>query len=182
MDHVPGVSSSAPRRTSRGYPNYSEHFLRETYSSYYRNHYFFGFNWEDEAQSPSCGYTGPRSIASVSLPSSTIMFTDGWTLIDFLQNPSENITLMNRSRLGDYYCTNCGPMFFTGTRHRGRSNYLFADGYVKALTIRQTLTPEVMWDKITNWCPGCGGCEYGQDWTSKDIQTALKLLDQLHYP
>lgn len=73
---------------------------------------------------------------------------------------------------------------FTGTRHRRRSNYLFADSHVKALTMRQTLLPEVLWDNVTNWCPSCGHCIDYLDiiWTPKDIQTTLKVLDQLNYP
>jgi prepilin-type N-terminal cleavage/methylation domain-containing protein/prepilin-type processing-associated H-X9-DG protein len=152
------------------------------YSSYGMNNYFFGGGpaYLKVNGIESCDYSGPRLVSDVSLPATTIMYSEGGAPL--LTDPSHSIPIMDQVRKGNYQCDYCNPYIYTGTRHHTRSNYLFADGHVKALSIRQTLTPEVLWDKISNWCPTCGGCELSPDWTAKDIQTALKLLDQLNYP
>jgi prepilin-type processing-associated H-X9-DG protein len=61
-------------------------------------------------------------------------------------------------------------------RHQGRSNYLFADGHVKAYTLRQTLTPTVLWDNTKDWCDEC--YTQGTSWYPRDIPKALQTLDK----
>ena len=73
--------------------------------------------------------------------------------------------------------------YFLGTNHqKSRGNYLFADGHVRLLTLRQTLQPEVLWDNIRDWCPECGCAKYG--WTPQTITETLHDLDKdkAHYP
>jgi prepilin-type processing-associated H-X9-DG protein len=86
-------------------------------------------------------------------------------------------------RLDNYHRKWTHPSYaywFTGLRHLKKSNYLFADGHVKLLSLRQTLTPEVLWDRIDSWCPGCT-C-YKRPWTPQDITALLKRLDDAGYP
>jgi prepilin-type processing-associated H-X9-DG protein len=71
---------------------------------------------------------------------------------------------------------------FTGLRHLKRTNYLFADGHVKLLSLRQTLTPEVLWDNLGEWCPECDCYGLTSYWTPNDIQQVLKNMDEAHYP
>ncbi len=68
-----------------------------------------------------------------------------------------------------------------GTRHHNRGNYLFADGHVKLMSVRQTLAPKVLWDNAGEWCPDCG-CREKQGWTDWNVTYALKMLDKYHYP
>jgi len=74
--------------------------------------------------------------------------------------------------------------YFTGLRHDGRSNYLFADGHVKAMSLRQTITPEVLWDRVRDWCPSCittPDCA-PPDWIPSSIQSDLKEMDRDGFP
>jgi prepilin-type N-terminal cleavage/methylation domain-containing protein/prepilin-type processing-associated H-X9-DG protein len=139
-----------------------------------------------------------RSDTSIRQPDSDIMFIEGldWEYPCCTGGPSPeqtDIKLMNDIRHGD---TSSGfPSFmFTGTWHHGRSNYLFADGHVKSLFLRQTLMPRVLWDNILDWCPECHsanlkdplvaeGCAGGNDVKIPfDIQNNLMAMERVHYP
>ena len=76
------------------------------------------------------------------------------------------------------------PDVYTGAWHQGRDNYLFADGYVRLLSIRQTITPEVLWDNVPDWCPHCcdGHVEWVPHWTPDAIRQDLSQLDAERYP
>lgn len=108
--------------------------ILNSYSSYYGNDNFFG---TFPASKADCHYTGPRTTSSVNDPSQTIMFIEGVEDPLFPGPPaggrshSAAMQIMNRIRQGDYTSDNCDGCFdgtrYTGTWHRGRSNYLFAD-------------------------------------------------------
>ena len=68
-----------------------------------------------------------------------------------------------------------------GRLHRGRQNYLFADGSVRFLTLRQTLTPKPLWDNFAHWCPE-SPCAASSNWTQKDIDFEIKLLNHYNFP
>ena len=65
--------------------------------------------------------------------------------------------------------------------HSRRSNYLFADGHVRLLSVRQTLTPKVLWDNLNDWNPG-STCARGYGWKPEDVAKTLKNLDEIGYP
>jgi prepilin-type N-terminal cleavage/methylation domain-containing protein/prepilin-type processing-associated H-X9-DG protein len=159
--------------------------LKEYYTSYWENPFFFGIAAVGY-HVKSCPDWIPRPASSVQKPDSTIMYTEGFiTTQDFINSPEDILSKMNEVRKGNYECDGCDPLLFTGTRHNNHSNYLFADGHVKALSLRQTLTPELHWDKVTNWCPSCntGNCSNAHPvWTQTDIDKFIKRLDKLHYP
>jgi prepilin-type processing-associated H-X9-DG protein len=116
----------------------------------------------------------PRSLSSVPRPSTTIMVTEG-PAYGFPRYSSGSYML-------DLYRGKDAPNTqFMWLRHLKRSNYLFVDVHVKLLTLRQTLTPVVLWDNLAEWCPSCF-CGSSIDWTPADIQNTLKELDESHYP
>jgi prepilin-type N-terminal cleavage/methylation domain-containing protein/prepilin-type processing-associated H-X9-DG protein len=138
--------------------------LGNFYSSYTWSNQFFHFN-----KGP-CPDALPRSATNVKRPSASIMFYEGGGWPAFPQDAARVIEVM--AQLGSNY--------FIGTWHRGRGNYLFADGHVKLLSLRQTLEPEVLWDNIGEWCPECGCKDY--QWTPQDVADGLKALVKYHYP
>jgi prepilin-type N-terminal cleavage/methylation domain-containing protein/prepilin-type processing-associated H-X9-DG protein len=116
----------------------------------------------------------PRSMSSVPHPSTTIMVTEGADY-GFPRYSGASYKL-------DLYRGKEGPSIeFTGLRHQRRSNYLFADGHVKLLALRQTLAPEILWDNLAYWCPSCF-CGSAEDWTPDDIKNTLKELDEARFP
>ena len=66
--------------------------------------------------------------------------------------------------------------WWLGVWHRGKGNYLFADGRVRLLSLRQTLTPTPLWDNLRSWHPTRPG------WTEEDIRYGLQRLDKVRYP
>jgi prepilin-type N-terminal cleavage/methylation domain-containing protein/prepilin-type processing-associated H-X9-DG protein len=133
-------------------------------SSYSENWQFFHFHGDQEEEGQD---SPPRTLASVAHPTQTIMMWEGWDLSFPLTNYIEQTLDLARSagRLEDA----------VGQSHDGRGNYLFADGHVRALSIRQTLTPVVLWDNVKNWWIGY---DWKHSWSPADIQYDLKLLDK----
>lgn len=87
----------------------------------------------------------PRSVSTVKNASASIMFFEGiWPGVF----PSSHPYLPALNPQGEEY-----EGF--GYMHNWRPNYLFADGHVRSMALRQTLTPEVLWDNIGDWCPEC---------------------------
>jgi prepilin-type processing-associated H-X9-DG protein len=66
-----------------------------------------------------------------------------------------------------------------GNFHRGQGNFLFADGHVRLMPLRRTLTPKVLWDRYGDWQSECPEA-VGATWTEKDISQTLIDLDR--YP
>jgi prepilin-type N-terminal cleavage/methylation domain-containing protein/prepilin-type processing-associated H-X9-DG protein len=140
------------------------------YSSYWASvHFFYG--------GLPCGgrisSIGTRHEATVKRPSSTIMMIEGSSL-DFPRDPNQIKEMLRAYRESGY-----APISYTGLWHRNKTNYLFADGHVRLLSIRQTLTPEVLWDNTSDWCPDC--CNV-PDWTPDIIAQDLAQLDKVGYP
>lgn len=135
------------------------------YSSYEWSNQFFDFN-----NSTACPDALPRSLATVKQPSTSIMFYEGDGWAEFPQGTGFYVKAMIDTHLGRSI----------GTWHRGKGTYLFADGHVKLLSLRQTLEPNVLWDNIIEWCPACSCKEYG--WTQKDITEGLQAIGKYHYP
>jgi prepilin-type N-terminal cleavage/methylation domain-containing protein/prepilin-type processing-associated H-X9-DG protein len=150
-------------------------FPKSIYSSYSEDINFDFYSTNEKCQWDQL-IAYPRSISSVPRPSSTIMVTEG-TIYGFPRYSSASYL---RDLYNGKWDSPISGVNFTGLRHQKRSNYLFADGHVKLLTLRQTLTPEVLWDNIGEWCPGCTCTTIA--WTPKDIQQTLKELDEAHYP
>jgi prepilin-type N-terminal cleavage/methylation domain-containing protein/prepilin-type processing-associated H-X9-DG protein len=153
-------------------------FPKAIYSSYIEDPNFMPYN---DLQDPRCEadrLTGlPRSLSSVTHPSSTIMMIEGF---QYILPKSYDV----RTAIAVYRGNGPSPLSatnFTGLRHQRRSHYLFADGHVKLLTLRQTMNPEVMWDNMADWCPTCD-CYADTFWTQKDVQQILKNLDEAGYP
>jgi len=154
------------------------------YSSYWEEPRFFNSKvFEPEHCSD---LTEDRPIASVKRPSSTIMVIEGRLLGAF---PASDYSLnyINRFRHGNYSpdpgLQRDERADFSGNRHDNRSNYLFGDGHVKALTLRQTITPDVLWDQTSDWCPECvPDCVQQPDWTSQDITADLQSMDKYQIP
>jgi prepilin-type N-terminal cleavage/methylation domain-containing protein/prepilin-type processing-associated H-X9-DG protein len=113
----------------------------------------------------------PRSLASVKQTSSTIMVTElrgnyhGWDWFPAFPN----------------WITTPPGFSIIGLVHQKKSNYLFADGHVRLLAIRQTLSPDVLWDNLRDWCPVCG-CSEMLGWNSQALADVFKRLDHLHFP
>jgi prepilin-type N-terminal cleavage/methylation domain-containing protein/prepilin-type processing-associated H-X9-DG protein len=134
-------------------------------SSYVQSWQFFGYNNLAEAFPP------PRTLSTVQNPPQTIMFTEAWD--GFL--PSSNYLkegldqAKSEGLLADAL----------GQQHSGRGNYLFADGHVRSLRLRQTLTPVVLWDNLKNWCPDCLSAWF---WSPGDLNLTLRALDQEGVP
>ncbi len=147
------------------------------YASYWANRQFFGGTpyW-------NCDYP-PRNVSTVRQPSISIMFIEGLPYSGFPDYRIENLYAMNQMRRGNYDCANCALYDFTGAWHGNRSNYLFADGHVKALSLRQTLTPEPMWDDMYYWCDECRTCPFDfENARPRDYREILLQLKNYDYP
>jgi prepilin-type N-terminal cleavage/methylation domain-containing protein/prepilin-type processing-associated H-X9-DG protein len=113
-----------------------------------------------------------RPVASVKLPSQTIMMSEG-----FLQNS-----------IPDWESTSVySDIFNSGTPadrmapaiwHNGRGNFLFADGSVRTMPLLRTLIPTVMWDKLKDWCPECG-CAGNITWDEKDVAKIINAIQRI---
>jgi prepilin-type N-terminal cleavage/methylation domain-containing protein/prepilin-type processing-associated H-X9-DG protein len=145
------------------------------YSSYWEDAQFFG------GYSSTCNGDMeiglPRNESTVKRPSMTIVVTEG--LEGNLPKSAGGQLRLNYAK--GRYDDPLEAMFATGLRHANRANYLFADGHVRLLSVRQTLTPEVLWDNLADWCPNCI-CGSGAKWTLEDVQKTLRDLDTEHYP
>ncbi|HEY3282567.1 MAG TPA: DUF1559 domain-containing protein [Armatimonadota bacterium] len=114
----------------------------------------------------------PRTLSSVKSPSDTLMMAEGWPI-----PPTGGYAVFLEHMVQGHW-----PRFLmTGTTHRGRANYLFADGHVRTLGLRQTLVPKVLWERLSDWCPGCSG-QPGSDWTSSDVQRDLAAMERYGQP
>jgi prepilin-type processing-associated H-X9-DG protein len=73
--------------------------------------------------------------------------------------------------------------FLTGSWHNGYGNYLFGDGHVRAMTLRQTLLPKPLWDHLDNWCPQCD-CLNQYHWSDAEVVQVLQLMGRMkqYYP
>jgi prepilin-type N-terminal cleavage/methylation domain-containing protein/prepilin-type processing-associated H-X9-DG protein len=112
-----------------------------------------------------------RSVSTVRDPANKIMMTES----SF--DSAVAFPLVWQYEQGDIQYLKKNGLFhlYIGQRHHGRVNYLFADGHVKLLTLRQTLEPVVLWDNIyewynsTPWFPG---------WKLKDLEFTKKVLKE----
>jgi hypothetical protein len=104
-----------------------------------------------------------RSVASVRRPSESIMIFEDWI--------QEHMPL---GLIDDAWMTPTPP---TRHWHHGRLNYLFADDHVRLLSVRQTVTPVVMWDNIREWCPDCG-CAADYGWSQSDVDAFIQSMPQ----
>ena len=120
----------------------------------------------------------PRLLSSVEQPSSSIMVVEGILDPLFPRYDTSSIASLNSYRL---HQDSADLGHFSGTWHRGRGNYLFADGHVRLLSIRQTITPVVLWDNIRDWCPECLKSD-NAEWSADDIAHDLQELNRFHYP
>ena len=145
------------------------------YTSYHRSNHFFGFNPCDAAYTWDPFFA--RSAADVSNPSQRIAFYEGrdW---EWCPAPRHLETLMNSPFIT--FINN--PRWQTGTWHRGKGNYLFADGHVKLLSFRQTLTPTRLWDRVADWYPYTSDILGNVSVFNYDPQKTLRLLNQVKYP
>jgi prepilin-type N-terminal cleavage/methylation domain-containing protein/prepilin-type processing-associated H-X9-DG protein len=107
----------------------------------------------------------PRSLATVRDPSATLTVCEG---ADTSPAPKRCI-ILNAQNPENYVI---------GSWHLRRGNFLFADGSVRGMTLRQTLTPIVLWDNFRDWCPECG-CAKEEGWSPPDIADTLRNMDQL---
>ena len=178
------------RRTGKGvwicpsdlYPDEAERpDLMHFYSSYMVDQNFFNMQYYTGCASDLPDF-GPRTLASVERPSSTLMMKEGLEGVSILRHPGKlgDMLKISKGYRGDGIYTYHGYEF-TGLWHRNRGNYLFADGSVRLLALRQTLTPEVLWDNYNDWCPGCECAGYF-GWTRADVEKALKEMDRVRYP
>jgi prepilin-type N-terminal cleavage/methylation domain-containing protein/prepilin-type processing-associated H-X9-DG protein len=104
-----------------------------------------------------------RATSTVKIPSETIAVGEGG-----LTNLPRVFAFQPGDPLWQYYYS---------LWHRKRGNFLFADGHVRLLTVRQTLTPRVLFDNLRKWCPRCN-CVSTYGWTEETIRTSLKLATQ----
>jgi prepilin-type N-terminal cleavage/methylation domain-containing protein/prepilin-type processing-associated H-X9-DG protein len=130
--------------------------------SYFTDPQFFGPGGD-------CSFDLPRTVSTVTRPSSTIMFTEG------ISDGIPSMTIVQPEAMKEE------PLRRVGTYHRGKGNYLFADGHVKLLPLRRTLSPEVLWDNLGEWCPECP-CLRSFQWGRGDVDRLLKALDEINYP
>ena len=145
-----------------GYP------LSDYTSSYWANREFFDLTWGDCARPDQA----PRDLASVQSPYDIILLSEGPVSLGFPKYPPDDTWGGSRPT---------GDDILAGLWHRGRSNDVFADGHVRALTYRQTLTPRVLWDNVRDWCPECP-CAEQVGWTPKDIADDLQAMDRNGWP
>jgi prepilin-type N-terminal cleavage/methylation domain-containing protein/prepilin-type processing-associated H-X9-DG protein len=149
---------------------------KRSYSSYHEDPNFGTFSSGETCEEEMLTAL-PRNLSSIQHPSSTIMITEGLETGFPRYSSASYMQDLDRGKWSSPF----ELTFFTGLRHQRRSNYLFVDGHAKLLTLRQTLTPEVLWDNLGTWCPGCS-CGSAIIWNKKDIQKTLKELDEAHYP
>ena len=140
------------------------------YSSYSMSMHFFDSTFY------RCRTTGDsqRTIGAVKRPSSSLILYEG-ILSGYFPTAGYGIELWNDG------IPHISDSFAIGIWHRGKGNYLFADGSVRSMGLRQTLTPEVLWDNIGEWCPECG-CAEKYAWNEANIRNLLTLLDKEKYP
>jgi prepilin-type N-terminal cleavage/methylation domain-containing protein/prepilin-type processing-associated H-X9-DG protein len=135
--------------------------------SYHWNLHLFGCGVPD-----SIVERPPRAMNSITDLTSSIMYMEGnhaWPFPGWTSDLHDPIVGVH-------------PNVFNGLWHRNRTNYLFADGHVRLLKLRQTLVPKVMWDNY--WDVTCPGCvkEFKDEWKPETIQRVLKELDRIGYP
>ena len=135
------------------------------YSSYDAHTQFFG-NYQ-------CGQSG-HAASAIKDPATTILIEEvpGG---DFPRDGSRWLPRSSWEPDSEHYWRQIGR------RHSGRQNYLFADGSVRFLTLRRTLTPKPLWENLAHWCPECP-CADGMNWTQKDVDYDLAMLDRNGFP
>jgi prepilin-type N-terminal cleavage/methylation domain-containing protein/prepilin-type processing-associated H-X9-DG protein len=144
-----------------------------TMSSPY-GYYYSSYGWSNQffnAYGADSRNYFPRSVASVKRPTSSIMLFENSNAGGFPNDAS----LIIKNSTGVY------RDYAMGTWHRGKGNYLFADGHVKLLSLRQTMTPEVLWDNLSEWCQECPDLPY-DSWNQRDITDGLQAIEKYHYP
>ena len=130
------------------------------YSSYSPSTQFFNSRITpacDQAKDPI------RTVSDVRSPSSLIVLSEAANPLF----PIEFVAYVN-----SYW----GDKLIDRGRHRG--NFLFADGRVQTLRLRQTLVPAIMWDNVADWCRTCEDCIKRLGWTRGDVIEALRLMDE----
>jgi prepilin-type N-terminal cleavage/methylation domain-containing protein/prepilin-type processing-associated H-X9-DG protein len=154
-----------------------------------------GSYWGYEGLFGAAGYpcedrqlqVGPRAITSVERPADAIMMVEGYAMGSGLHAMSADVlsqfARFHRGRAVDHEYWNLPHIaaHYTGLWHRGRGNYLFADGHVKRLTVRQTLQPRDKWEDWLDWCPDCS-CASVPDRTQQDADRLVRMLDEAGYP
>jgi prepilin-type N-terminal cleavage/methylation domain-containing protein/prepilin-type processing-associated H-X9-DG protein len=144
-------------------------FTSDQYTSYIASIQMWGNPF------PTYDIYSVRSLSSVRRPSSTIMMEESNAIFPQILPSKTMKWYRDNDLLRDVYMV----------RHQGKGNYLFADGHVKLLSVRQTLIPEVLWDNMNEWANKEIPEAYPvppQGWTPKDIQAALKQLDEFGIP
>ncbi|HEY3282566.1 MAG TPA: prepilin-type N-terminal cleavage/methylation domain-containing protein [Armatimonadota bacterium] len=81
------------------------------------------------------GCAAARTYTSIAHPTDTIMVTESW-----LRRPIG----IYGSWLARRELEGWPRLLMFGVVHQGRANYLFADGHVRTLSLRQTLVPKVL--------------------------------------
>jgi prepilin-type N-terminal cleavage/methylation domain-containing protein/prepilin-type processing-associated H-X9-DG protein len=152
----------------------SEHkwYLEDIHVSYGRSQQFFG-QWCMEGAIS-------RPLATVKRPASEIMLYDG--LYSDSLPKSDWVIGVNMTRsipLGRAWKINNSVTDFGLFRHQKRANYLFADGHIRLLTVRQTLAPEILWSNIPEWTVECDP-EWG--WTPEEVRRLEAKLAKAGVP
>ena len=91
----------------------------------------------------------PRTLSTVARPSTTIMMDEfhylsgiGWFPWPGFKGKDEQVFFTMKATWIPGHPRLGWPF------HNGRNNYLFADGHVRALRLRETLSPVVLWDTL----------------------------------
>jgi prepilin-type N-terminal cleavage/methylation domain-containing protein/prepilin-type processing-associated H-X9-DG protein len=155
----------------RSFPQSESEFRK--YSSYTPSVYFWGIHVIYPEGTP---YEEMRSLSSVERPVSIIMVCEGdGRFPEFPLRP-----------IAEFYRRLDSMDTYFMSRHQRKGNYLFADGHVKLLAIRQTLVPEVLWDTIEAWdkdYPYYYSENYtASGWKQEDIAKVLHQLNELGIP
>jgi prepilin-type processing-associated H-X9-DG protein len=130
--------------------------------------------------SPGCNIGVTRYLSAIKRPATTITFMET-TSPKWYWYPTPS------PGSAESEAKQSNPANKMGIRHRGKGNYLFADGHVRTLSVRQTLAPTVMWDNISEWCPDCDCTQppisgANRWWTQQRLDADLRELDEHHYP
>ena len=119
----------------------------------------------------------PRSLSSVKDSSDIILFQEGeqGTPCYFPKDLCFDGQIVHEWTQRRRYTS-----VLLGILHNGKGNYLFIDGHVRLLSLRQTLVPKVLWDNYFDWCTICSRDFLG--WIPRDLERTKKSLDAFGYP
>ena len=155
----------------------------EKMHTYHENYQAVGLpyvNFED-SRNPNA-YQGdfddqPRAFSTVRNSTDSILFQEGE---DYISCFFPKDACWDAKGIQDWTRNRRYSNTLLGVLHRGKGNYLFMDGHVKLLSLRQTLVPRVLWDNYFDWCIICSRDFLG--WTPSDLEKTKKKLDAIGYP